>query len=262
MGRMDGFFNVTGSVSNLSFYKMKGSDKIIVRTKGGASKAKIKRHRKFQKTRELNSEWGGCSQAGAWIRNHLWWKQVADYNVSGPINGLMKRVQVLDTENEKGRRSVLLSKNPRIMEGFSFNKTNPLESIIRNPVRFTLSREDRKAMVTFPQLIRGVNFFPSPYYSLFQLSATLLLVPDFLHAGRDYKSTIDYDSYGPRSSTTDWFPVDKTLPEVELFQEVTLVPPDDRFSLLLGVALIYGKPVGGNSVEAVKGGAAKIIAAG
>lgn len=59
----------TGSISNLSAYKMRGSDKIILRTKGGPSKNMIKKSPRFEITRRLNVEFGGRATATKWIRN-------------------------------------------------------------------------------------------------------------------------------------------------------------------------------------------------
>jgi hypothetical protein len=46
----------TGSVGNLSAYTRRGSDKVIIRTKGGASRDKIKKSPNFKRTRESNSD--------------------------------------------------------------------------------------------------------------------------------------------------------------------------------------------------------------
>ena len=59
-------------------------------------------------------------------------KQVTDFNLVGPINSLLKGIQVLDTENELGKRQVQLSRNPRLLEGFNFNRTHLFESIVQN----------------------------------------------------------------------------------------------------------------------------------
>ena len=41
MGTLHGNLSFTGSISNISAYTMRGHDKVILRTKGGASKKQI-----------------------------------------------------------------------------------------------------------------------------------------------------------------------------------------------------------------------------
>ena len=67
MAKLDGTIQFTGSLQNLSFYKMRGSDKIIVRKKGGPSRKQVKHSPNFENTRHNNSEFGGRAlAAGRW----------------------------------------------------------------------------------------------------------------------------------------------------------------------------------------------------
>jgi len=87
----------TGSLANVSAYKMRGSDKIILRTKGGPSKKKIKHSPNFQNTRLLNAEFGGRATATKWIRKALRpLLPLADYNIAGPLNALLKPIQLME----------------------------------------------------------------------------------------------------------------------------------------------------------------------
>ncbi len=51
-------FEIVGSIRGVSFYKQYGSDKVIMRTKGGATKQKIKTSPKFANLRLHQTEWG------------------------------------------------------------------------------------------------------------------------------------------------------------------------------------------------------------
>ena len=44
MVKIKGPFKMNGSMAGISFYTMRGSDKVIMRTKGGATKKKIKNY--------------------------------------------------------------------------------------------------------------------------------------------------------------------------------------------------------------------------
>src|SRR5262245_47359014 len=118
MAQLIGNIQIIGSLSNLSFYKMRGSDKIIVRKKGGPTRKQVKKSPKFENTRRNNKEFGGRSTATAYIKDVLWpLLFLADYNIVGPINALLKPIQEMDKTSVSGKRNILISKNPRLLEG-------------------------------------------------------------------------------------------------------------------------------------------------
>src|SRR6266540_6481889 len=198
MAQLQGPFSFTGSLQNVSAYKRRGSDKIILRTKGGADKAKIKTHPDFDITRRLNTEFGGCSKACAWIRHLLHpFKPVTDFNLVGPVNSLLKGIQVMDSESEFGKRHVQLSRNPRILEGFNFNRRHMFDSIVQNPVYYTLNKESLQATVDIPALLPEVNFVPPGNFPLYQLIVSLSIVPDWLYNEFGYRMNGDYSRAFP-----------------------------------------------------------------
>ncbi|HXB31141.1 MAG TPA: hypothetical protein VNW49_15035, partial [Puia sp.] len=96
MGTLNNDLSFTGSVGNLSAYTMRGHDKVILRTKGGATKRQIQTKAAFESTRNLNNEWKVVVKAAGLIRRGLnGLKPLAGYNISGPLNALVKKIQVL-----------------------------------------------------------------------------------------------------------------------------------------------------------------------
>ena len=84
-------FEITGSIRGISFYKQYGSDKVIMRTKGGATRDKIRKSPKFAKLRLHQAEWKGCVKMSGTICNSLFYvKHLADFNVSSYMNGYSK----------------------------------------------------------------------------------------------------------------------------------------------------------------------------
>ena len=59
---------IEGSMANVSMYRMHGTDKIVVRSKGGPTKEQIKTLPQFQELRQNNNEWTGCTLMGSQIR--------------------------------------------------------------------------------------------------------------------------------------------------------------------------------------------------
>ena len=64
MAILDSIFSVTGSLDNLSFYKVKGSDKIHVLRKGGVCKKRMKTDPSFAIPRLHQQEFDGSTMAG------------------------------------------------------------------------------------------------------------------------------------------------------------------------------------------------------
>jgi hypothetical protein len=56
MARLKGDIKFVGKYGDLTAYTMQGSDEIIIRSKGGASKETIKNADNFARTRDLNKE--------------------------------------------------------------------------------------------------------------------------------------------------------------------------------------------------------------
>src|SRR6476661_10335713 len=101
MAKLISGLSFTGTLSNMSAYKMRGHDGIILRTKGGPSKQNIKDWPSFLVTRCNNMEFGGRSIAASWIMSRMHpHTSLADYNIAGPLQGMLKPIQVLDRESE------------------------------------------------------------------------------------------------------------------------------------------------------------------
>jgi hypothetical protein len=84
LGPLSRNFNFTGRLGNLSAYTMQEHDGIVLRSRGGASKSRIKNAPSFEPTRNLNREWKGVTHAASLIRGGLHaLRPLADYNVSG-----------------------------------------------------------------------------------------------------------------------------------------------------------------------------------
>lgn len=263
MAKLTAGFSFTGPIDNITAYKMKGVDGIILRKKGGASKNRIKRSPDFANTRKLNAEFSGSSIAGKWLRLALGQqKLVADYNISGPINALMTIAQKQDSIHERGKRNVLLSTIPELLNGFSLNRGTPFDSIIRMPLTCSVSREGLSAHIDLPELRPGINFHSNEKHPFYRLVATLGIVPDFFSGGRRYQPSSRAYTEGATAIKTDWYPVLQGSPASTLDIRHTAVPPDQSFTLVLAIGICFGAVPAAGDVHQVKGaGAAKILTA-
>lgn len=142
-------FEIVGSIRGMSFYKQYGSDKVIMRTKGGASKQKIKNSPKFAKLRLHQTEWGGCVKMSRSICCAMWHViPLADFNVSAYMNGFAKKLQALDTEKPIGERRPMLSANKYLLDGFQLNRIHSFASILRVAPFWEIKRETMRITVS------------------------------------------------------------------------------------------------------------------
>jgi hypothetical protein len=242
---------------------MKGVDGLVGRTKGGASKEKIKTDPAFVRTRELNAEFGGRATAGGWIARNTWpMKQLADHNVAGPLNALLRPIQKMDTQSVKGQHNIVLSQHPQLLNGFSFNRKNTFDSTVRNPLSFSLDRATLTAQVDIPALLPGINLAANPNYPMYSIVAALGIVPDLFFGALGYRPSEGYHTgMAAMSVYTDWYPVMQGSAATTLALKYPLVMPDDKFSVVLSIGICYGIMLNATTIQQAKhAGAAKILA--
>ena len=259
MAKLEGNLQITGSLDKLSFYKMRGSDKIIVRRKGGPSSKQVKQSPKFENTRRNNREFGGRAAATAYIKNVLNpLRFLADYNITEPLNALLKPIQKMDTSNHWGQRDIIISKNARLLQGFSINRRYQLDSILRTPVLYSL--QNQLVIIDIPELLPGLNFISPGNYPWYKFIATAGLIPDVFY--RDvawgYQPKGDL-SYFPSVNSTDWLPMNARAGATTLtIDGLPEVKPEDH-SILIAIGISFGA-MQGTEIQPVKYvGADKVI---
>ncbi len=262
MGKLSQSLQFTGTVGDVIAYRLPGSDKIIVRSKGGTTRKQIKTSAAFAGVRRNNAEFSGRASMSKRIMRMLWpQKAVADYNIAGPLNALLKPVQELDTASAWGQRHVQLSRARHLLEGFSLNKATPFDTVLRTSLKTTFVRTDAAATIVVPALLPLVNFFPAgrPYYSMV---AVLGVVPDlFFKKDKYVPSSPEYEMIQFSMATTAWTPTASASEEATLTIKLPSPLPDENCSLLLSVGIRYGQVQSDGSIQQVpRAGAAKVLA--
>jgi hypothetical protein len=247
-------FLFTGSMANMSAYKRRDSDKIILRTKGGPSKEKIETSPSFEVTRKNNKEFGGRATATSRLLMALnYCKPVTDYNIAGPLISLLRPIQALDTDSEKGTRHVLISRNPRLLEGFNFSKKHPFELMVRTPIEWTLSRETFNAQIEFPELIPGINFtLPDGNYPVYRLFASLAIIPDMFYGEVKYAPLPEHTYHRQVRTVSDWFPVVSGSEIQKLELQLPVFTGPSSYSLMLSAGVCFGNYNAAGTVDVVK----------
>lgn len=265
MAFMKSGIGFTGPLGGFTAYRRWDMDEIIIREKGGVSRQRIKTSPDFVNTRRNNSEFGGRATMSKYIMRALrFQKPVADYNIAGPLNALMKNIQVEDPVHDKGKRDIVLSGSPQILAGFSLNKKTLFDSVVRTPLNCSLSKETLTARIEIPELQPDINFFPQRSHPMYRIMATLGIVPDIVYSEKEEGYL---PSHGGNENTwqavhqeTAWRPVLSEAPASVLELNLATIPVLP-FTAILTVGISYGKILYADKIEQVKhAGAAKVVA--
>lgn len=252
----------TGSIANIVGYTRRDSDKHFMRSlPQGMNKERIKNDPNFLPTRQNNSEFGGRSTGSRLIRDVLKpLNVVVDYNLAPVIAGKLTTLQKLDVHSPRGERAVCLSRNPQMLDGFPLNRKTSFDSIVPVPIECSLSRATRSARISIPALVTNQNFFPQKGYPLFQVLITLGMVGDVFFTNNEYVQHPDTITHNQKLWQSAWQATAKGMGAQNI--EITLGEPlgDNQFTMLLAIAVCYGKISAPDEVEAVRYvGAGKIF---
>lgn len=263
MARITSGIKFIGSLDNLTAYRVRGSDEIILRRKGGPAREQVLNGKNFVNTRRNIAEFSARSGVAKHIMHALMpLRALADYNIAGPLNALLKPIQILDSISAWGERSVELSKHKSLLQGFSLNRKYLLDAALRMAPAIGLSRETHLARVALAAMIPGINFIPDPRHPYYSIEITLGIVPDmvFQPAVNRYEATIPDDQFG-KSVSTPWLPITHAATGHVLTLEYPHVSAGNAYTLVLGLGLRYGTVTADGTIQQVKhAGSAKVIA--
>lgn len=260
---------MTGSIKGVSFYTVRGSDKVIMRTKGGASKDKIKSSPKFEGLRKQQKEWSGCAKFGSMARYAFGGlHRLADYNLTPVLNGIGKNLMKLDTESDTGRRSLKLSVYPQALEGFNFNRNYPLNTVLRVAPVAQLNREKLEASVSIPRINTDIDLLNIQRLPFFRLIVAIGTISDMQYnaATNDYEPLVPELHGVSETRTGEWHSTQTILPEhvmTAALEEREINALTENVTVLVSMAVEFGN-VGftGKPVEVKYAGCGKVMRVG
>ena len=256
---------ITGSMGDYSVYRMKGSPKLIVRAKSGPTKMAIKKGPQYSQLRQFQSEFSGCGKGISQLMNatHAM-KHLADHNYSGNFTKACKAIQKLDMVNPQGKRSILFSKYGSILAGFDFNLTNPFDSIVKQPIEFTISRNNLSAQVEVGDLYPEINFLNPWKLPRYRLILGLGIVSDMKLTADGYTPATPLSDLHPTQERTEWMNAavkSETIASAIRLEIPAVLKASSLLVLTIGVE--FGRLVSNNLIEAVKrAGTGKILGVG
>ena len=241
-------FQITGGIRGFSFYTIAGSDKVIVRTKGGPKKIRVKKAPEFEKLRSHQKEWFACVLFSKELRDALGETyRLADFNVSPVWNGMGKKLMNLDTEHVVGERVLKISPYRQVLENFNLNRNFPFNSVLKVSPTYEVNRESLQATVTFPRINTMNDLLNIQRLPYFRLIVSLGIISDIAYhpeyEKKKYAPTLGI-SYGSHVSTiSNWFSALDSIDEQTLNLQMGKVFFDlltDEVTLLLGIGIEFG----------------------
>lgn len=263
MATLENGFEFTGRLGNFSAYRMKGSDKIIIRKKGGPSRKQVLKSKKFVRLRENMGEFRAVGKTANAIRSplrHVW--HLADYNFSSELSKLCKKIQLLDPIGDRGDRSIFLSQHGYMLAGFRLNLKHPFLGIVSGPVSCIFNRETKSALIQLPGLVKDFNLHLPWKQPLYRFTMALGLVPDVTLEKGEYN--VHEDEWADTVLNTQWHVADETFrPQTHELKLDILGPLKDTQTLLFAIGIEMGVPTPYGNIEEVKyAGSACILAVG
>lgn len=267
MAKLAAGIEFTGPMGGFTAYRMKGSDSIILRRKGGLTKKQVKRMKPDSTTRLNNLEWSGCVKAGHQLRRALHGvRHLADYNITGDLHKLAKTFQKMDQQSPAGRRAIRFTNCPHGLVGFSLNKTYLFDQAVKHPLTATLDRDNGEAHLQIPALLPGIHLNISDRWPLYRFRLSVGMLRDIVFDERLMQYAVQNTPDQNRLQITDsgWHPVNESFAGEKL--QVTLPQlsmPDQHGIYLLCAGIERGIILADGSIEPVAGaGSAKVMAAG
>ena len=257
---------MSGSLKGVSFYTRRGSDQVIMRTKGGVTKEKMATAPQYAGIRKSQNEFGGSSKFAAMTRFACGGlSRLADYNLNGALSGMGKNLMKLDTESETGKRRLQLSQHKQVLEGFNFNRNYPFNTVLRVGITALMDREKLLATVTIPRINTDIDLVNIQRLPYFRIIAVIGTVADMYYdtTEKAYVPAI-LELHGVSAvNNGEWYPSQTIVPEHTMTVQMTEAQQallTDDITVLLSMAVEFGT-VGfaGETVEVKYAGCGKIV---
>ncbi|SHN27461.1 hypothetical protein [Chitinophaga sp. CF418] len=254
--------DINGSLGMFSFYKRRDSDKIIARTKGGATRKQIQKSPKFALTRLNNDEFGDAAKGGCAIRLAIFHiRHLADYNFTPTMNALCRSIMKMDIHRPLGIRKTEFSEYRHLLDGFNLNKRYPFNNVVKPPVYCTIDRNTASATVQLPELTPGINLSLPWQYPMYRIVLSIGILWD---GGADRHYAASAPMLISQPVTTAWrLAAQAYKGETIILQPGTAQKLRDDETLVVSIGIEMGTLISDAVIERVKyAGSGKILITG
>ncbi|MEO0900431.1 MAG: hypothetical protein AAFY71_28740 [Bacteroidota bacterium] len=265
MARQKGLIKYEGNLGGISHYKQKGVKDHLARLANGPSKEQIESDPAFRRTRENNNEFRGCALVGKHLRSSFakLIKSSADSFITGRLVKYIKQVNLLDSINPRGQRSIALSLGPEKLKNFEFNRNLSLDTVFSPS--FTVSENGSKNEATLevePFLpVDSIAIPEGATHFRILLAIATLSDYDFDPLEKIYKPVNEAENGLAQTTYSAYLPVDQELTvPTTLTATLTGGPTvSGTTSLATAVGIEFYQEVNGTQYLFAQGNATKFV---
>lgn len=260
MAISNGILKMTGGFGEFSCYSVTGSNKMIVRKKGGPSAERMKSGPEFELVRKHQKEWKACVKFSKNLKQAFGEVyRLADYNLSPVWNGLGKNIQKADTVALLGERNLKISEFKSELQGFNLNRNTQLNALFGIHPVLEINCNEFVASAKFPAINSSRDVLNVRKFPFFRLKISLGIISDILfkpnQQGGTYYSEHLWADGVSTSSTSAWLSTNAVIPEFELttqFDEYYRTQEKSNLTYILSIGLEFGIVGFGGKIEAAK----------
>jgi hypothetical protein len=181
MSKQTGLFRMTGKIGGVIFYQSNGVD--LARVANGPTKERIGKDPNFARTRENNSEFGGCARVVKAIRLAVGERKTGKGDVSRTIQRLMPIVKRINLSGSggRGRRSIEVVNHGTLLEDFDFNEREPFASVFNAPYTIVTAADRNKATISVPAFLPSSCVAAPAGATHFELFSVLCTVSNYAY---------------------------------------------------------------------------------
>lgn len=260
MGTQKGIIKLSGSVDGLTFYRAYGKD--IVRKASGPSKEQIMSGENFQRTRENNSEFGGCSKISKSVRTSLLpLKSLCDGQFGNRLTKLFKFVTLHD-DGARGERPIKLSSHREAFRDFECNINNKLSKAIGGII--TTNHNEERTLSSIALHDGHSPAIQGPEGAThFRLVHALGIVSDFVYNGKS-KGYVPMESAlntRGKYQYSDYFSLEEPIfPAYTSTISLSVTTPiPDTVSIVHAFGISFFQQIGSTHYPLKQGNALKIL---
>ena len=228
MARQKGPLKYVGTLGDIRHFKIKGNEGYFAGLIGGPTAEQIATDPAFQRTRENMNEFGGCAMVGKSIRVGLasLMKTMADSQVTGRLTAIMKKINLEDSSEARGKRAILITQVPHYLNGFEFNRFTSFDGTFNAPSTITPAPSRDSSTLDIP-VFNPLNYLNIPAGAThFRIINAISVISDF----------------GFNATSKVYEPKETGLNEMKAIEYSNYLPVDTVTSALSLVATLAGPP--------------------
>lgn len=225
MARQKGPLKYIGTLGDVRHFKIKGNQGFFAGMIGGPTAEQIASDPAFKRTRENMNEFGGSATAGKALRTPIMGliRNNGDSQVTGRLTAIMKKINLEDGSEARGRRAVLISAAPQYLLGFEFNKNTSLGGVFNAGYTITPTATRESSTLDVPAFNPLDRLFIPSGATHFRLINSISVLSDYEYnettkvyeakdAANNGLKDVQYSAYMPVNAMTSAVSLVSTLP--------------------------------------------------